>query len=58
MNKVSADASPRGGQGVTERDGSSPGVELLHVDAKLLLAGQGLRAEGLVDFDLQENDKI
>ncbi len=52
VNKVSADASTRGGQGMTQCDGASPGVELLHVDAQLLLAGQGLCAEGLVDFNL------
>ena len=58
VNKVRADAGPRGGQTMTQRDGASPGVELLHVDAQLLLAGQGLCAEGLVNFNLQEMDSF
>ena len=54
MNEVGADSSPGGSQGVTQCDGPSPGVQLLHVDAQLPLAGQGLGAEGFVDFDLEE----
>ena len=37
---------------MADGDRAAPGVQLVHIDAQLLLAGQGLSPEGLIDLNL------
>ena len=52
VNKMSGDAGAGSGQGMTEGDGATGGVEFLHGIVKFLKTSQGLCAEGLVDLQL------
>ncbi len=44
VNEVGADPGTGSSQGVSQGDGSAPGVEFVHVYAELLLTGEGLVA--------------
>ena len=45
------DLHPRGADGVPQSDGAATGIELLHIEGHLAVAGQDLGRKRLVDLD-------
>ena len=49
---MSANTSTGSSEWMSHGDGTAPSVQLVDVDSELLLTGQRLRTEGLVDLNL------